>query len=66
MRTSERLADEGKPPDAAGGRTRNGVLVFKRWGRPYRLRGFVCRPMALGGPGPIEPELTDCGAKWGS
>ena len=65
VRTWERLADEGKLPSAAGGRTNKGVLVFNRWSRPYRASGFVCRSLAFEGPGPVQPEFVSCGARIG-
>lgn len=47
VRAYERLGDEGKLPDRAGGKTRRSVIVFYQWTRPYRVNGFVCRSMAL-------------------
>jgi len=65
VRTWERLADTGKLPSGAGGRVRKGVLVFNRWGRPYRVSAFVCRSLAYEGPGPVQPEFVTCGAPAG-
>jgi len=65
VRGWERFADEGKLPSAADGRDKKGVLVFNRWGRPYRVSGFVCRSLAFEGPGPVQPEFVTCGARSG-
>jgi hypothetical protein len=65
VRGWEHLADIGKLPNRAGGRVHKSVLVFNRWGRPYRVNGFVCRSLAFNGPGPIQPEIVNCGAPAG-
>ena len=65
VRAWERLGDTGKLPDAAGGKVKKGVLVYARWGRAYRVRGFVCRSMAIRAPGPVVPEIVNCGAHAG-
>ena len=41
------LGDEGRLPNRASDKTRNSVLVWYQWTRPYRVLGFVCRSMAL-------------------
>jgi hypothetical protein len=63
--TWECLADHGKLPSRADGKVRNGVLVYYRWGRPYRAAGFVCRSFATPGPGPVQHERVTCGAPAG-
>jgi len=65
VRTWEHLADHGKLPNRADGKVRNGVLVYYRWGRPYRAAGFVCRSFATPGPGPVQHELVSCGSPAG-
>jgi hypothetical protein len=65
VRTWHSLCDEGKLPNRAAGKIRKSVLVYKRWGRPYRVRGFVCRSMAFAGRGPVERERVTCGAHAG-
>jgi hypothetical protein len=49
VRGWERLANEGKLPNAADGRVHKGILVYNQWGRPYRVTGFVCRSLAYYG-----------------
>ena len=56
------MANEGRLPNAADGRVREGVLVYNRWGRPFRVTGLVCRSLAYMGPGLVQPELVNCGA----
>jgi hypothetical protein len=63
--TWEHLADHGKLPSRADGVVRNGVLVYYRWGRPYRAAGFVCRSFATPGPGPVQHERVTCGSPGG-
>jgi len=65
VRTWEHLGNTGRLPNAAGGRTIRKVIVYNRWGRPYRLGGFVCRSMTLPGPGPVERVLVKCGSPSG-
>jgi hypothetical protein len=53
-----------KLPVRAVGRTRRSVLVWNRWGRPYRAGAFVCRSMAI--PSALfEPGRVTCGAPAG-
>jgi hypothetical protein len=60
----ERLGDENKLPQRATGRIHRSVLVWNKWGRPYRAGGFVCRSMAL--PGALlEPARVTCGSPAG-
>ena len=65
VRGWEHLADTGKLPNRADGRVHKSVLVFNRWGRPYRVNGFICRSLAFDGPGPIQPAFVTCGAPTG-
>jgi hypothetical protein len=65
VRGWERAADHGKLPNAADGKVRNGVLVYYRWGRPYRVHGFICRSFATPGPGPVQHERVTCGSPAG-
>jgi hypothetical protein len=65
VRTWERLADHGKLPNRADGVVTKGVLVYYRWGRPYRAAGFVCRSFATPGPGPVQHDRVTCGAPAG-
>lgn len=65
VRNWEHLADTGKLPNQADGRVHKGVLVFNRWGRPYRVNGFICRALAFNGTGPIQPAFQTCGSPTG-
>jgi hypothetical protein len=65
VRAWNRAADHGKFGHAAAGKIRNGRLVYFRWGPVYRVSGFVCRSMAIQGPGPVQPERVTCGSPAG-
>jgi hypothetical protein len=55
----------GEVDIAAAGNIRNGQLVYDKWGPVYRVSGFVCRSMAIRGPGPVQPERVTCGSPAG-
>ena len=65
VRAWNRAADHGKFGHAAAGKIRNGRLVYYKWGPVYRVSGFVCRSMAIQGPGPLQPERVTCGSHAG-
>jgi hypothetical protein len=65
VRTWHRASDHGKLPGAAAGKIKKGVLVYYRWGPPYRVSGFVCRSFATPGSGPVQHERVTCGSPAG-
>jgi hypothetical protein len=59
-----RLGDENKLPQRATGRIHRSVLVWDKWGRPYRVGHFVCRSMAI--PSALfDPARVTCGSPAG-
>lgn len=65
VRTWGRLANQGKLGNGVAGKTRNSVLVYNQWGPAYHDNGYVCRSMALAGPGPVQRERVTCGGPAG-
>jgi hypothetical protein len=65
VRTWERLGDHGKLPNAADGKIVDSTIVYDKWGRAYRVAGFVCRSLATQGSGPVQRELVNCGSQSG-